>query len=769
MDQRQLSAGNNIPVPYESQSVEFPAIPITSGYYPVQQPGVSIWEYLRTLYKHRWLILASLVIVTTLATIATVRMTPIYEATGRIEINRPAQDILPFKDASAFAGGGGDDDAVELETQVKILQSDALSADVARRLSGPSATYLGIKASAATMAGDSGKLDVTQTARSAGKIKSGLSVSTVPRTRLVDIRYASASPQVAAEIVNTTIDAYIERNIRSHFESTMQASEWLSKQLTDLRLKAETSQQRLVDYQKQKQIVGVDDKQNITLSKLDELNKQLTQAEAERIQKEANFRITQTDDPELISTLSKTGENTLLGSLKGQEAALKTQIAQMQVLYGPSHPKMAEVRNQLAAVELSIQTELKHSAARLRSEYQIAAQRESMFRKEFENQKLEANALSENAIEYTMLKRDADTSRQLYDGLLQKLKEAQVSAGLNSSNVRVVDGAAVPSRPARPNKRLNVMLGLLLGLASGVGLAFLIESLDTTVSSPEEAEAAAALPSLGVIPLSARAPVRKLLARSSTAAAPDHGESQMVAHFRPRSQSAEAYRALRTSLLLSGSGTPPKTIVITSPLPQEGKTSTAINCAVVLTQMGARVLLVDCDLRRPSIHRALGMPNRTGMSTLLATGKGFESIVLKSQQIPNLWAVPAGPPPPQPAELLSSKFFLECLTKWKQEYDHIIIDTPPVLSVTDAVVLSVYADSVVLVVRSDVTTKNALRQARDLLLQVNARVTGTLLNGVDLTSPGSYYYYYAYGYGQKNRYYNESRQSESRQSESRQS
>ena len=757
MDPRQLTAGSGAPAPYEPQSVEFPSIPLTSGYYPFQQEGISIWEYLRTLYKHRWLILASLVIMGTLATIATLKMTPIYEASGRIEVNKPAQNILPFKESGTY--GGGDDDSVEIETQVKILQSDALAADVARRLSPTAAAYLGVKGTPGLGAGESVRLDVTQASRSAARIKGGLSVTTVPRTRLVEIRYASANPQVAAEAVNTMIDAYIEHNIRSHFESTMQASEWLSKQLTDLRVKSETTQQRLVDYQKQKQIVGVDEKQNITLSKLDQLNRELTTAEAERIQREATYRLTQADDPEQIHNLAKAADsNSLLMGLKQQQATLRTQVAQMQVLYGPSHPKMVEMRNQLAAVESSIQTELKRNAARLKSDYEVALQRESLLRREFENQKSEANKLNEDAIEYTMLKRDADTSRQLYDGLLQKLKEAQVSAGLNSSNVRIVDAAAVPASPSRPNKRLNIMLGLLLGLGSGIGLAFLIESLDTTVSSPEEAESAAALPSLGVIPLSARAPVRKLLARSSGTAEADN-ETHMIAHFRPRSQSAEAYRALRTSLLLSGSGTPPKTIVITSPLPQEGKTSTALNSAVVLTQMGARVLLVDCDLRRPSIHRALGMPNRSGLSTLLATGQGLENIILKSQQIPNLWAVPAGPPPPQPAELLSTKFFKDCLAKWKGEYDHVIIDTPPVLSVTDAVVLSVYADSVVLVVRSDVTTKNALRQARDLLLQVNARVTGTLLNGVDLTSPGSYYYYYSYGYGQKNRYYNESRQS----------
>ncbi|HEX9120630.1 MAG TPA: polysaccharide biosynthesis tyrosine autokinase, partial [Terriglobales bacterium] len=606
---------------------------------------------------------------------------------------------------------------------------------------------------------DAPRLDTAQTARSAGKIKGGLSVTTVPRTRLVDIRYASPNPQVAAEVVNTLIDTYIEHNIRGHFESTMQASEWLSRQLTDLRIKAETAQQRLVEYQQQKQIVGVDEKQNITITKLEALNGELTKAETERIQKEANYRMSNAEDPEQISTLAKNAEtNSTLNALKTDEAKLKTQIAQMQVLYGPSNPKMAEVRNQLASVQASMQAEVKRNAAKLKSDYDAALQRETMLRRAFESQKTEANKLNQNAIEFMMLKRDADTSRQLYDGLLQKLKEAQVSAGLKSSNVRVVDAAAVPAGPSRPNKRLNIMLGLLLGLAGGVGLAFLIESMDTTVSSPEDAELATALPSLGVIPLIGRAQMRKLLARTSEAT-PGDSESQMIAHFRPRSPSAEAYRALRTSLLLSGSGTPPKTIVFTSALPREGKTSTTINSAVVLTQMDARVLLIDCDFRRPSIHRALGIPNGTGLSTVLATGEGLQSIVVKSQQIPNLYVVPAGPPPPQPAELLSSKFFQECLTKWKQEFDHILIDTPPVLSVTDAVVLSVYADSVVLVVRSDVTTKNALRQARDLLLQVNAHVTGTLLNAVDLTSPGSYYYYYSYGYGQKNRYYNESRRS----------
>jgi capsular exopolysaccharide synthesis family protein len=320
-----------------------------------------------------------------------------------------------------------------------------------------------------------------------------------------------------------------------------------------------------------------------------------------------------------------------------------------------------------------------------------------------------------------------------------------------------VDFARVPNYPTRPNKRMNVTLGLLLGLGCGIGLAFLLEALDTTIRSPEEAQAVACLPSLGVIPLSAEETSKpKLLTTSSGAR--QQQTRELVAYSRPRSQAAEAFRALRTSLLLAGSGAPPKVIIFTSALPREGKTTSSVNCATVLAQMGARVLVVDADLRKPALHKMFNITNRSGLSKLLASGQGLDTVVMPASHIPGLEIITAGATPPHPAELLGSSFFLQCLEHWKQEYDHIVIDTPPVLSVTDAVILSVHADAVVLVARAGETTKNALRHARDLLMQVKSRVIGVLLNGVDLSSPDYYYYYSYYPYGKDTSYYDSATQ-----------
>ena len=361
-------------------------------------------------------------------------------------------------------------------------------------------------------------------------------------------------------------------------------------------------------------------------------------------------------------------------------------------------------------------------------------------------QKQEANHLNESAIEYNLLKRDAESNRQLYEGLLQKLKEAGVSAGLRSSNIRIVDLARVPTSPSAPNIPRNILLGLALGLFGGLGLAFVLEGLDNTVRTPEEAQIISALPSLGVIPLSS-----KLIAKNRKNGHPRLSLSsrssestdclELITFARPRSELAEAYRALRTSILLSSLGSPPKVILVTSALPQEGKTTTSINSAIVLSQRGGRVLLLDADLRRPSIHKALGLRNTSGLSTLMTGGDGSEDAIV-STEIPNLFALTAGPPPPQPAELLSSILMKSHLERWRQQFDHIVIDTPPALSVTDAVVLSVEADSVIIVVRSGQTTKAALRRVRDLLSHVNARITGVILNAFDLHSGSSYYYLY---------------------------
>ena len=438
--------------------------------------------------------------------------------------------------------------------------------------------------------------------------------------------------------------------------------------------------------------------------------------------------------------------------MREQQADLKIQVAQLSTQFGPSYPKVAQLNNQLKEVDAQIQIEMKKVVSRVRSSYLASLQRENMLSDAMEKQKQGANQLNESAIEYSLLKRDVETNRTLYEGLLEKLKEAGVTAGLRSNNIRPVDRARVPTEPSEPNVPRNLTFALALGLSTGIGLAFLLEGIDNTVRTPEQAQIISALPSLGMIPLGSKN--TEASSRQRLAVASSKEAVELVTLSRPQSQMAESYRALRTSLLLTSLGAPPKVILITSALPQEGKTTTSINTAIVLAQKGTRVLLIDADLRRPSIHKTLGMGPRTGLSNVLTGNATIQQATVRSTILPSLFVLPAGTPPPNPAELLASANMKDVLTELGGEYDHIVIDTPPTLSVTDAVVMSTRADAVVLVIRSGQTTKQALRRARDLLMQVNARVCGVLLNAVDLNSP-EYYYYYEYQgkYGQ--RYYQE--------------
>ena len=594
-----------------------------------------------------------------------------------------------------------------------------------------------------------------------GNFRGNLKVTLAPNTKIIEVHYTSPDRQLAANVVNKLMEDYTENNFKSRFESTMQAEDWLKNQLVDLQMKVESSQQKLVQYQKEHEILGIDEKQNITTSKLDELNKALTAAESERMDKESVYRLVQSGDADTVasavSALDAAGAgnqsaSSLLESLRSKEADLKIQAAQLNTQFGPSYPKLAQLNSQLKEVDAQILLETKKVAAKVRGQYMAAVQREDLLHDALEKQKQEENKLNESAIDYSILKRDLDSYRQLYEGLMEKMKEAGVSAGLKSNNFRIVDVARVPTYPIEPNIPRNLAFAFILGLTSGVGLAFLQEGLDNTVRTAEQAQMISGLPPLGMIPLPAKTareganPKRLVIATSSKEAV------EMVAQARPHSQMAESYRALRTSLLLTNLGAPPKVIMVTSALPQEGKTTTSMNTALVLAQKGVRVLLIDADLRRPSIHKIMGWGPRSGLSNVL-TGSATLKQTIQPSFLPNLSILPAGTPPPNPAELLASTNMRDVLEELRGQYDHIVVDTPPTLSVTDAVVLSPRADAIVLVIRSGQTTKQALRRSRDILTQVNAKVSGVLLNAVDLSSP-DYYYYYEYQ-SKYSRYYRE--------------
>lgn len=691
--------------------------------------------YLKILNKRRWIVAATLILSVSLIAIVTLKAVPIYEAVGRIALNHENSDVLGFKGAGLY-DPGNDAESIALDTQLNILKSDAVALATAQALGFDKDP------------GFRNKSTSSQESALTSYIQSNLKLSVLPRTRIIEIRFSDPNPQTAAHVVNTLVNVYIEQNYKTRYESAMQTSDWLSKQLADLQVKVETSQQKLVEYQKEHGILGIDEKQNIVTAKLDELNRELTAAEADRIQKESRYRLSMSGNPELIINADF---NTLLGRLHQQEADLKSQLAQAEVQLGPAHPRIREINNQMLQVQAGLRAELEKLGARIKTDFQAASQRESMLRTAMEAQKQQANALNESAIQYSLLKRDVETNRQLYEGLLQKLKEASVSAGLKSSTIRVVDAARVPLAPARPDKRRNLMTSLALGLIGGVVLAFLVEAIDDTVTTPEQAQDISGMPALGVIPIYRKAAMRTrhqlLLAESNV------GNIETVVFRQPNSDVAEAYRALRTALLLSSSGSPPQVIMITSPHPQEGKTTTCINTALVLAQSGARVLLIDADLRRPRIHGMFNITPKRGLSTLLTGGSDPGNSILKVPQLSGLHLLPAGPPRPHPAELLGSKLMKRYIEDWRQQFDYIIFDTPPAVSVNDSVPLSADMDAVMLVVRSGQTKKGALRRASHLLRQVNARVLGVVVNGMDIDS-GEYgdHYYYGSKYSDYHRY-----------------
>jgi capsular exopolysaccharide synthesis family protein len=712
------------------------------GGYPARQIP-SLWDYWPILLRHKWTILSVMLVALLVGAILSFSATPIFEAVGRVVINREGAETAGMKNSDASGNDSGDDYMVAMDTQTHVLQSDAIAKQVIRKLNLDSnLAFAGKGAPPAASAADASSIDSRfiephLEAALVGKFHGALQINSIPRTRLLEIRFSSSDPNLAAKAVNTLIDTYIEQNYKTRLDATTRTADWLTQQLSELQLRVEESQEKLVRYQKAHGILGIDEKENIITSKLNELNKELTAAEADRMQKESIYRMAGSGDPELLSSLDPSSP---LVKLRGQEEDLHRQLAQASVRFQPTFPKVQELNGELEAVQADIKTEVDRLASKYKKDYFAALEHEKLLRASLENQKTDANQLNESAIEYSLLKRDVDSNRQLYEGLLQKLKEAGVMTGLRSSNVRIVDPASAPTAPSSPNIPRNLLVSLLVGLAGGVSLAFILESRDDAVHSLEQAQMVAGLPSLAIVPLEARS--NRLLPSGQR---PPKRAAAIATALHPKSEIAEAYRGLRTSILLSRGGKAAKVLMVTSPLPQEGKTTTSLNLSIVLAQKGSRVLLIEGDMRRASISQILGLQSETGLSTVLTQNLDVHTALQPAPDLANLFVLPAGPVALYPSEILASTHMRDLLATLRGEFDHIIIDTPPVLSVTDAVLLSAFADSTLLVIRAGSTSKAALRRARDILAQVDARVLGVVLNAADFTEPDRYYYGSRYG------------------------
>ena len=671
-----------------------------------------------------------------------------YEATASIEVSPVGTNSMGL-DEVASRMLSPSDPTIQLESAVAVLESNTVALAVMEQ------TKLAERKDFAGRWIQPAGTDVANLTPEARdhllrRFQKALKVEIVPKTDIITVQFRAKNPALAAAVVNATVSSYAERNFRASYDSAAQVSNWLSSQMEDLKLKANQAQEKLAALQKQRGLIGVDETDNIVTDKLKDLNEQLTAAESDRIVKEARYRIAGSGNPELIAS---TIPEPTLQVLRSQQAQLRVDYAKLSTKFGDGYPKLAELGSEMAQVDSAIATELKNLADRYKNEYLAAANAEKMLGAKFEEQKQKAYDLSEGAAQYEILKHEVEGSQDLYQTLQLKLKQAGIVAGLASANIGVVETGQIPSEPVDPNPLLDLPLGLGCGLVLGLASAVILEVLDTTIRDGEEAEAIAGLPILAEVPqlcppidhlqpalLGHRAVgfARKLFRKAETA------PLRLVALSEPLSPGAEAYRTLRTSLLVS-SGARPQVLAVTSSVPSEGKSLTSINLATVLAQQGAKVLLVDADLRQPSIHDAFQLAPQKGLTELLADTTPQAEFAATCDAQPNLTVLPAGGSCASPAEVLASERMASLLTAWRSRFDYVVLDTPPASVFTDAVVLGAQADTVLLVARYRLTTRYALRHALEMLLRTNLNVCGVVLNGIDPKYEASYSQ--AYGCG----------------------
>ena len=722
---------------------------------PALQPWVDVarephlLDYLIILRKHQWLILTFLLSVVTVVTIASFKMKPVYEAVARVEVDKESQSMQPFPDSNPW--GEYEDSEDYIETQTKILQSETLALMTIKSLDLIHNAEFGGIADAT-----SPQHDATLARRPAAlaAFLGRLTVKRVPNTRLIEVQFAAEDPQLAAQVVNTHLQNYIEENFRSKYDATTQASTWLSSELEELRIRVEKSEDARVAYERANQIWQIDEKQDITTQKLADLSKAVTEAQTDLAEKEALYRVASSGN---VDALPAARDNPVISELIKRKSDVDEQYAEAASQFGPNYPRVVRLAAQQKEVEGDLARARKVLTESVQQDFNAARSRVELLQQVLDQQKTEANDLAEKLVQYHILQHDADSNKQLYDGLLQKLKEAGVSAGLRSSNIRVEDPALTPTSPSRPQRSRNIVLALLIGLVGGIGLAFFREYLDNTVKSPDDIETLTGLPSLAVVPsLPGLISHHRHLQWKVRHGGPDPAlgpRVELLSHTEPKSQISEAFRALRTSLLLSQADHPPQVILVTSALPREGKTTAAVNLAVTLAQLGDRTLLMDSDLRKPGVRRALNLTvdKEAGLSSYLAGVSTLDEITIPHPVVNNLVAITTGPVPPSPADLLSSHRMREAITELRHRFKFIVIDSPPVMAATDAVILSALTDGVLLVVRSGETSKEAFTRTRSLLAAVKCHLLGVVLNAVDSTAPDYYYSYryypYAYGYG----------------------
>lgn len=724
-----------------------PTPPTSRGF---EEPEIHLMDYVRVLYKRRYLAIAGFLIVFGSVAAYTFTATPIYEARTRLLIESDSPNVVSFQEVINEQQQRTD----YYQTQYNVLQSRSLARRTIESLNlwehpqfaGDPNAKPGVVASSigwvtGLFGGNQVEGDVAdnaipgadETAKQSGIIDAflgGLSVTPLRNSRLVDVKYQSPDPALAAKIVNTVAAGYIQQNLEYKFLASKEATDWLEERLTEQREQVQNAELALQRYREQNDAISFEDRENIVVQKLTDISAAVTSARVTRTQKESIYNQLQNsrNDPTLLDTFPAILANTFIQQMKGQLADLQRQRSTLRETLLEGHPRMVDLATSIKTTQARIDAEVQKIVQSVKSELDAAIAQERSLVQALEQQKGEALGMNQKYIEYSVLDREAQSSKQLYDSLMQRAKETGVSGELKTSNIRVVDQAERPRAAASPRTAANLGLGLMGGSFLAVMLVFLIEYTDSRLKTPEEVKTYLGLSHLGMLPMMSKAMV-------------GDGSAYVRLDGNAPPNFAEAFRVLRTNVLFSNASEGGQSVLVTSTGPGEGKSLVAANLAISLAQAGRRTLLIDADMRKPKAHGIFDLSAEPGLSNLLV-GEAKASACVRKSGTGELWVLPAGRVPPNPAELLGSQRFEDFLKSLKIHFEWVVIDSPPVMAVADASVIAHLVTGAVFVIGAEMTSRHAARRAVEQLESSQAAFFGAVLNRVDLERNAYYYSQY---------------------------